>query len=168
MAGGYTYYKPKEDKSYHSKNEMLDRIVSLLGGRAAEDLCLDDISTGASNDIERATSIANKMITRYGMSEKLGPIVFGKDNEEVFLGRDFGTQKNYSDEVAFEIDQEIKSFIDQSYARAKEILTKNMEELHGVAKLLLEKEKITGQEFLQILGEKTEDSAEEEKTENKE
>lgn len=152
MAGGYTYYKPKEDKSYRSKNEMLDQIVSLLGGRAAEDLCLDDISTGASSDIERATNIANQMITRYGMSEKLGPIVFGKNNDEVFLGRDFGTQKNYSEEVAFEIDQEIKNFIDGSYSRAKKILSDNIEKLHSVAKKLLEKEKITGQEFLSILG----------------
>ena len=151
LAGGYTYYLPKEDKSYKSKNEMTEDIVSLLGGRVAEALCLDDISTGASNDIERATSIANKMVTKYGMSEKLGPIVFGSSHDEVFLGRDFGTQKNYSDEIAFEIDQEIKRIIDEGYNRAKSILEEHMEKLHLVAQKLLETEKLSGEEFVAVI-----------------
>lgn len=149
-AGGYTYYLPKEDKSYMSKNEMIDAIISLLGGRVAESIFLDDISTGASNDIERATSIATKMVTKYGMSEKLGPIAFGNENDEVFLGRDFGAQKNYSDNVAFEIDQEIKKIIDAAYNKARDILQKNSEKVHIIAQKLIETEKLSGEEFREI------------------
>ena len=149
-AGGYTYYLPKEDKSYMSKNEMTDEIVSLLGGRVAEAIFLDDISTGASNDIERATQIATKMITKYGMSDKLGPIAYGNENDEVFLGRDFSTRANYSDSVAFEIDQEIKKIIDTAYDKAKTILEKNSEKVHEIAKKLMETEKLSGEEFRAI------------------
>lgn len=156
-AGGYTYYLPKEDKSYMSKNEMIEGIVSLLGGRVAESIFLDDISTGASNDIERATDIARNMVTRYGMSDLLGPIAFGNPNEEVFLGRDFGSQKNYSDEVAFEIDEEIKKIIDSAYNRAKNILTENSEKVHLIANKLMETEKLSGEEFREMYFGKTEE-----------
>lgn len=149
-AGGYTYYLPKEDKSYMSKNEMIEEIVSLLGGRVAESIFLDDISTGASNDIERATGIATKMVTKYGMSDVLGPIAFGKENEEVFLGRDLGSQKNYSDNVAFEIDQEIKKIIDEAYGKARDILQKNSEKVHLIAQKLMETEKLSGEEFREM------------------
>ena len=157
-AGGYTYYLPKEDKSYMSKNEMIDEIVSLLGGRVAESIFLDDISTGASNDIERATDIARKMVTKYGMSDKLGPIAFGNPHEEVFLGRDFGEQKNYSDEVAFEIDEEIKSIVDSAYNKARTILTENSEKVHLIANKLMETEKLSGEEFREMYFGKTEET----------
>lgn len=147
MAGGYTLTLPQEDKSYASKNEMLDQIVKLLGGRVAEKLTLDDISTGASNDLQRASGIARSMVTKYGMSEKLGPVVFGSEHDEVFLGRDFTTQRNYSEAVASVIDEEVKSIIEDAYNRAKEILTKHMDILHRVVKALLEKEKMSGKEF---------------------
>lgn len=147
MAGGYTLSLPKEDKSYMSKSEMSEEITSLLGGRAAEKLALDDISTGASSDIERATLIARKMITKYGMSDKLGPIVYGSGHDEVFLGRDFTTQRNFSEKIASQIDEEMKRIIDESYKKAEEILSSRMNKLDEVAKLLLEKEKINGKEF---------------------
>ena len=140
MAGGYTMYKPNEDKSYASKLEMKEHIVSLLGGRVAEQLVLDDISTGASNDIERATKIARNMVTRYGMSEKLGPIMYGANQEEVFLGRDFNSQKNYSEKVAADIDEEVRAIILEAYNKAENILKQNMEKLHETAKILIEKE----------------------------
>ena len=129
---------------------LSEEIVSLLGGRVAESIFLDDISTGASNDIERATGIATKMVTKYGMSDKLGPIAFGSDHDEVFLGRDFGTQKNYSENVAFEIDQEIKKIIDSAYNKAKEILQKNSEKVHLIAQKLMETEKLSGEEFREM------------------
>ena len=150
MAGGYTMYKPTEDKSFMSKTEMEETIVSLLGGRVAEALILNDISTGASNDIERASKIARDMVTKYGMSERIGSIMFGSGQEEVFLGRDFAQSKNYSEETAGIIDEEIKSIIDKAYDRAKTILTENIDKLHSVAGVLLEKEKITGEEFAKI------------------
>ena len=150
MAGGYTMYKPTEDKSFMSKTEMEETIVSLLGGRVAEALILNDISTGASNDIERASKIARDMVTKYGMSERIGSIMFGSGQEEVFLGRDFAQSKNYSEETAGIIDEEIKSIIDKAYERAKIILTENIDKLHSVAGVLLEKEKITGEEFAKI------------------
>ena len=150
MAGGYTMYKPTEDKSFMSKTEMEETIVSLLGGRVAEALILNDISTGASNDIERASKIARDMVTKYGMSERIGSIMFGSGQEEVFLGRDFAQSKNYSEETAGIIDEEIKSIIDKAYDRAKTILTENVDKLHSVAGVLLEKEKITGEEFAKI------------------
>ena len=150
-AGGYTMYKNTEDKSFMSKSEMEDKIVSLLGGRVAEQLILNDISTGASNDIERASKIARSMVMRYGMSEKLGTITFGNDQEEVFLGRDINNVKNYSDEIAAVIDVEVKRIIDTGYDRAKRILEQNVGKLHDVANVLLEKEKIEGDEFESIM-----------------
>ena len=154
MAGGYTMYKPNEDKSYASKNEMKEHIVSLLGGRVAEQLVLDDISTGASNDIERATKIAREMVTKYGMSEKLGPICFGGSEEEVFLGKDIATHsRDYSENTAAQIDLEIKDIVMNAYTSAERILKENIEKLHKVAKKLLENEKISGEEFEAIFKE---------------
>ena len=154
MAGGYTMYKPNEDKSYASKNEMKEHIVSLLGGRVAEQLVLDDISTGASNDIERATKIAREMVTKYGMSEKLGPICFGGSEEEVFLGKDMATHsRDYSENTAAQIDLEIKDIVMNAYTSAERILKENIEKLHKVAKKLLENEKISGEEFEAIFKE---------------
>ena len=147
MAGGYTMYRPTEDKSFMSRTEMIENIVSLLGGRVAEKLILDDISTGASNDIERATKIARAMVTKYGMSERIGTITLGQNQEEVFLGRDFAQSKEYSEETAGAIDEEVKSIIDFSYGKAEEILREHIDKLHSVAKILLEKEKIDGEEF---------------------
>ena len=150
MAGGYTMYRPAEDKSFRSKTEMEESIVSLLGGRVAEKLILDDISTGASNDIERATAISRAMVTKYGMSERLGTITFGADQEEVFLGRDLAHAKEYSEETAAIIDEEVKKIVDAGYAQAMSILSEHVDKLHAVAKVLLEKEKIDGDEFDKI------------------
>ena len=147
MAGGYTMYRPTEDKSFMSKTAMEEQIVSLLGGRVAEAIILNDISTGASNDIERATSIARSMVTIYGMSDKLGTILFDQNQGEVFLGRDFAHTKNYSEETAAIIDAEVKRIIDTAYRTAREILSSNIDKLHIVAGILLEKEKIDGEEF---------------------
>lgn len=153
MAGGYTMYRPAEDKSFRSKTEMEENIVSLLGGRVAEKLILDDISTGASNDIERATAISRAMVTKYGMSEKLGTITFGADQEEVFLGRDLAHAKEYSEETAAIIDEEVKKIVDAGYEKAINILNEHVDKLHAVAKILLEKEKIDGEEFDRIFAE---------------
>ena len=153
MAGGYTMYQPTEDKSFMSKTEMIEQIISLLGGRASEELILDDISTGASNDIERATKIANSMVTKYGMSQRVGTITMGSDQNEVFLGRDFAQEKTYSEETAGIIDEEMKRILDTCYNSAKEILKTHEDKLHAVAKVLLEKEKITGEEFEAIFNE---------------
>ena len=146
-AGGYTLSLPKEDTFFNSKTEMIEEIVSLLGGRVAEQIALGDISTGASNDIERATNLAKAMVTKYGMSEKLGARVFGGQNNEVFLGRDYGQTVDYSQDTAAKIDEEIHNIIDGCYKRCTEILTENKDKLEEVAKLLLEKEKIEGDEF---------------------
>ena len=153
MAGGYTMYRPAEDKSFRSKTEMEESIVSLLGGRVAEKLILDDISTGASNDIERATAISRAMVTKYGMSERLGTITFGADQEEVFLGRDLAHAKEYSEETAAIIDEEVKKIVDAGYEKAINILSEHVDKLHAVAKVLLEKEKIDGDEFNKIFAE---------------
>ena len=150
MAGGYTMYRPTEDKNFMSKIEMEENIVSLLGGRVAEKLILHDISTGASNDIERATKIARSMVTKYGMSERVGTIMLGSGGEEVFLGRDFATQKEYSEETAAIVDEEVKRIVDNGYNTALEILKANIDKLHAVAGVLLEKEKIDGEEFDEI------------------
>ena len=147
MAGGYTMYRPNEDKSFMSKGEMQENIISLLGGRVAEKLILDDISTGASNDIERATKIARAMVTQYGMSDRIGPMTLGVGQEEVFLGRDLAQSKEYSEETASVIDEEVKSIIDTAYKTAEEILRRNIDKLHAIAGVLLEKEKIGGDEF---------------------
>ena len=150
MAGGYTMYRPTEDKSFMSKTEMEETIVSLLGGRVAEALILNDISTGASNDIERASKIARDMVTKYGMSDRLGSIMFGSGQEEVFLGRDFAQSRNYSEDTAGLIDEEVKKIIDKAYITARQILTTNADKLHIVAQILLEREKIDGEEFNRI------------------
>ena len=151
MAGGYTMYRPTEDKSFMSKSEMDENLISLLGGRVAEAIVLGDVSTGASNDIERASKISRSMVTKYGMSEKLGTITFGSGQEEVFLGRDFTTQKNFSEETSALIDSEVKRIIDTAYAKTEEILRTNIDKLHAVAGVLLEKEKIDGDEFKNIM-----------------
>ena len=151
MAGGYTMYRPSEDKSFMSKTEMEENIVSLLGGRVAEELVLGDISTGASNDIERATKIARAMVTKYGMSKVLGTIAFGSGNEEVFLGRDLAQTKDYSEATSNLIDAEVKKIIDNGYQTAVDILNQNMSKLHAVAEVLMEKEKIDGDEFSEIM-----------------
>ena len=143
-------YRPTEDKSFMSKTEMEENIVSLLGGRVAEKLILNDISTGASNDIERATKIARSMVTKYGMSDVVGTIMLGSTQEEVFLGRDFAQSKEYSEETAAIIDEETKKIIDTAYHTAEEILKANIDKLHKVAGILLEKEKIDGEEFAEI------------------
>ena len=150
MAGGYTMYIPTEDKSFISKTEMQENIVSLLGGRASEELVLGDISTGASNDIQRATQIAKAMVTKYGMSDRIGTITLGSDQDEVFIGRDWGHEKSYSEETAGLIDEEVKRIIDNAYAQAKSILNAHRDKLDRVAEVLVEKEKITGEEFDQI------------------
>lgn len=150
MAGGYTMYRPSEDKSFISKTEMEEQIISLLGGRVAEELVIKDISTGASNDIERATAIAKSMITKYGMNARLGTVTYGSESQEVFLGRDLAQEKTYSEETAAIIDEEIKKMISKSYQRAKELLEQNMYKLDAVATVLIEKEKITEEEFNQV------------------
>ena len=147
MAGGYTMYRPTEDKSFMSKTAMEEQIVSLLGGRVAESLILNDISTGASNDIERASQIARSMVTVYGMSDRVGTITFGQGQGEVFLGRDLAQTKDYSEETAAVIDEEVKAIIDNAYNVARQILSANIDKLHIVAGILLEREKIDGEEF---------------------
>ncbi|MDB1971264.1 MAG: ATP-dependent zinc metalloprotease FtsH [Clostridium sp.] len=150
MAGGYTMHLPEEDRSYTSKEKLRDDMVGLLGGRVAEKLILSDISTGAKNDIDRASAIARAMVMEYGMSEKLGTISYGGDNNEVFLGRNLGHGRNFSEEVGAEIDKEVKRFIDEAYERAETLLSQNINKLHAVAATLLEKEKIDGAEFVRI------------------
>ena len=151
QAGGYTMYLPDKDASYVTKTAMQERIVSLLGGRVAESLVLDDISTGASNDLERATDTARTMVTRYGFSERLGPVVYGSDPEETFLGRDFSQGKGYSDSIAAEIDSEIRDIVDEAYERARRILSDNMDKLHVVAAELIKREKLSGEEFKTLM-----------------
>ncbi len=145
-AGGFTMILPKEDKYYSTKTMMMEQIVHLLGGRVAEKLTLNDISTGASNDIERATEIARGMVTKYGFSERLGPVNYSS-SDEVFLGKDFSTRKNYSEEMASEIDEEIRTIIEDAYATAEKLLTENIDKLHTVAQTLLEIETLDGEQF---------------------
>ena len=149
-AGGYTISLPRQDKFYMSKSELEQEIVSLLGGRVAEKLVLNDISTGAKNDIERSTNIARKMITEYGMSDVFGPITFGTDHDEVFIGRDLARSRNYSEEVAALIDKEIRGLIDKGYNHAEQLLKDNITKLHAVAQALLEREKLDEHEFEEI------------------
>lgn len=151
MAGGYTMSLPEHDRSFRSKTQMEEEIIVLLGGRVAEKIVLDEISTGASNDIERATDLARSMVTRYGFSEKLGPIVYGHDNSEVFLGRDYSQGRNYSENVAAEIDGEIRELIDTSYENAKQILLNHRDQLDKVAHYLMEHEKIDGEDFYKLM-----------------
>ena len=151
MAGGYTMHLPTEDRSYQSRKEMKEDLVVLLGGRVAEALTLDDISTGASNDIERATKVARSMVTKYGMSEKLGPIQYGTDDSEPFLGRDMGHIRNYSEETASAIDNEIKMLVEDAYHKTERILTEHMDQLHEVAEFLFHNEKMSGEEFRAVM-----------------
>lgn len=151
MAAGYTMYLPEEEKGHTSKNQMLEQICSLLGGRAAEQLTQDDVCTGASNDIERATDLARKMVTKFGMSDKLGLVTYGHDNNEVFLGRDFSSTPNYSEKTAAVIDEEIERVVMAQYKKAISILEEHMPKLHSVAKELFENEKISGDDFRNIM-----------------
>lgn len=146
-AGGYTLLLPEEDRNYITKSYLLDEVATLLGGRVSEALVLNDISTGAQNDLERATGIVRKMITEYGMSEELGPLTFGHKSEEVFLGRDISRDRNYSDAIAYAIDKEASQFIEQSYQKAEDILKENMDRLHVIAKYLMEQETMEAEEF---------------------
>ena len=151
LAGGFTLYRPTEDKTYTTKSDMLDSLVSLLGGRVAEALVLGDISTGASNDIQRATEIARNMITKYGMSEKLGPIAFTGQDNEVFLGKQYSQVRNYSEAVAAEIDAEVERIITEAYKRTESILSEHMDKLHIIAQNLFLNEKMSGEEFYRIM-----------------
>lgn len=146
-AGGFTAYLPQEDAKFMTKRQMQHKLISLLGGRAAEEVVLDDISTGASNDIERATKIAHAMVTKYGMSKRLGPMMYGGDDSEVFLGEELGKNKQYSDKIAYEIDSEMRELIDEAYNKALNILNENIDLLHALANRLLEKETIGQEEF---------------------
>ena len=151
MAGGYTMSIPTEDRNYRSRKEMEENIVTLLGGRVAEALVLGDISTGASNDIERATQIARAMVTKYGLSERLGPICYGSDNNEVFIGRDMGHMKNYSEKIAAEIDEEIQKIVGRGYQKTEQLLNEHMDKLHKVAQFLFVNEKMSGAEFKELM-----------------
>ncbi len=150
MAGGYTAHKPEEDKSYHTKSQLMETIMISMGGRAAEELVLGEISTGAYGDLKEANRVARNMITKYGMSDRLANLVFGSEHDEVFIGRDLAQAKNYSEEVAAEIDKEVKRIIDTCYENIKNILKENINKLHKVAEALLEKEKLEGAEFEEI------------------
>ena len=150
-AGGYTLSRPKEDRNYATRSELLDGLKVLLGGRVAEAIVLGEISTGAQNDLERATSTARRMICEYGMSEKLGPITFGHRQDQVFLGRDIGREKNYSEEVAFAIDNEVRAFIENSYTEAETILKDNLDKLHLIAETLLEKETLEAEDIRALM-----------------
>lgn len=150
-AGGYTLILPTEDRYYRTKSMLLDEIVVLLGGRVAESLVLGDISTGAQNDLERATSIARKMIMEYGMSDEIGPLTLGRKTEQVFLGRDIARDRNYSEEVAFAIDKEVRKIIDESYSKAENLLKSSMDKLHLIASTLMEKETLDSDEFTALI-----------------
>ncbi len=151
-AGGYTLMLPKEDRYYATKSELLDQLKTLLGGRVAEELVLNEISTGAQNDLERATDLVRKMITEYGMSEILGPITFGRrQDQQVFLGRDIARDRNYSEEVAYSIDKEVRRLIEDAYAKTEEMLKNNLDKLHLVAAALIERETLEGDELRQLL-----------------
>ena len=160
MAGGYTLNMPREDKLYKSKSSMLDDIVVLLGGRVAEAVIFNDISTGASNDIERASDEARKMVTKYGMSDKLGPITFGTGHDEVFLGKDYNSVRNYSENIAAQIDTEVEKIILDSYERCNKILTTHVDKLHLVAEYLIKNEKIDEQDFADLMAGKLVDKNE--------
>ena len=155
QAGGYTMYLPEKDRSYVTKGEMFEDIVSSLGGRVAEQLILDDISTGASNDLQQATNIARQMITKYGFSERLGPVVYGTSQEETFLGRDFGQGKGYSETTAAEIDSEMRDIIDEAYETCRRTLTEHIDQLHALAQALMEREKLNEKEFNAVMAGET-------------
>ncbi len=151
MAGGFTLYTPEKDEMHMMKSRMLDDIVSLLGGRVAEKLIFNDISTGASNDIQRASEIARKMITKYGMSEKLGPIAFGSDNDEVFLGKNYNHTRNYSENVAAMIDEEVEKIINEAYEKTEKILSEHIDKLHLLAETLVKLEKVNEEQFVSLM-----------------
>ena len=163
MAGGYTMPLPSEDRMYITKNHMKEEIISFLGGRAAEAIIFKDVTTGASNDIQRATAMARSMVMKYGMSEKLGPIQFGEDSDEVFIGREIGRSRNYGEEIASIIDEEVKGIMTDAYNEALRIINENIDVLHATAKLLIEKEKVSGDEFRALF---KRDAAEEVKEES--
>lgn len=150
-AGGYTLSLPKEDRYYATRSEMLDELKVLLGGRVAEALVLKEISSGASNDLQRATSLARQMICEYGMSPEVGPMTFGHRQDQVFLGRDIGRDKDYSEEVAAKIDKEIRKFIDEAYQKTESLLNENMDKLHLIADALIERETLEGEEIDQLM-----------------
>lgn len=150
-AGGYTLSLPKEDKYYATRSEMLDELKVLLGGRVAEALVLKEISSGASNDLQRATQLARQMICEYGMSENIGPVTFGHRQDQVFLGRDIARDKDYSEEVAAEIDKEVRSFMEDAYAATEKLLSDNIDKLHVIAKALMEKETLEEEEINQLV-----------------
>ncbi|MDA8234814.1 MAG: ATP-dependent zinc metalloprotease FtsH [Clostridia bacterium] len=150
-AGGYTLLLPKEDRYYATKSQLLDQVTMLMGGRVAEALVLKEISTGAQNDLERATGLVRKMVTEFGMSDALGPLTFGHKQDQVFLGRDIGRDRNYSEEVAFSIDQEVRKMIDQSYQKAIDLLQTNISQLHLIADTLMEKETLEANEFEELM-----------------
>lgn len=169
MAGGFTMHMPLEDKMYRSKKGMEDEIVTLLGGRVAESIIIGDISTGASNDIQRVTEIARGMVTKYGMSDSLGPITFGSGETEVFLGKDYGTVRNYSEEIAKDIDEEIRKIVTKGYERCEAVLRENIDKLHLLADYLIANEKIDGEDFVKLMeGEAVPPVALEEADENNE
>jgi cell division protease FtsH len=147
MAGGYTASRPQEDKSYHTRSQLIEEIIIALGGRAAEEIIMDEVSTGASSDLKKVNQIARNMVTKYGMSEKLGNMIFGNENDEVFIGRDLAQTRNYSDEVAAIIDNEVKHIIDSAYEKTINLLKENISRLNKLAEVLLEKEKVEGAEF---------------------
>ncbi|MFI3206133.1 MAG: ATP-dependent zinc metalloprotease FtsH, partial [Clostridia bacterium] len=168
MAGGYTMHLPTEDRSYQSREEMRERIIVLLGGRVAEALMLDDISTGASNDIEKATELSRAMVTKYGMSDNLGPIMYGQNSSNPFLGKEMGHVSDYSNDTASIIDSEIKGLITTGYQKAEQILREHEDILTTLANMLLEREKIDAKEFIDIMeGNLLPASVKEEKTEEK-
>ena len=168
-AGGYTWYTPQEE-NYNSKADMLEDLVSLLGGRVAEALSLHDISTGASNDLQRATSICRDMVSKYGMSDELGPVVYSDDNNEVFLGKDYGHVNNYSEATSARIDEQIEKMMRSAYAKTEDILKTHYDKLELVAETLIEKEKISGNEFKQLMenGFIADNKADDKETENSE
>jgi cell division protease FtsH len=151
MAGGYTVSLPKEDRSFMTKEDMLERIVELLGARVSEEIVLGEISTGASNDLERVTAIVRRMITEFGMSAKLGPMQFGHRQGQVFLGRDIASEQNYSEAIAYEIDQEMRHIVDQCYEKTRALLTEHRSKLELLAQTLLEKETLDGEQIRQLM-----------------
>jgi len=150
-AGGYTLLLPREDRNYMTRSQLLDQITMMLGGRVAEQLVLNEISTGAQNDLERATATVRKMITEWGMSDELGPMTFGNKQEQVFLGRDIARDRNYSEAVAFAIDKEVRRIMEESYKRAEQLLRDNLDKLHLIDETLMEKETIEADEFAELM-----------------
>jgi cell division protease FtsH len=149
-AGGYTLALPQEDRSYARRSELTDKLAMLLGGRTAEEVIFVDPTTGAGNDIEKATEIARKMVTEYGMSDKLGPLKYGSGSSEVFLGRDYGHQQDYSDEIAAEIDREVRALVERAHLEARQILETHIDALHRIAELLLEEETLSADEVIAV------------------